>query len=197
MPTIVTEAPPQHDLTTMEGRLNEVRRTKDIIGWTWKTVGDRLGLTFTQSQALQTGKRAVADSDLEWMQELAKLVASLPRPPVVGMPEPTMTAIPADVLSAAETAAESRGRTMMRGEVIRSIADRYVALETEGLNADQLEGAKHAMAQLAMTLGVLPAVRELIEARRPMQPAPVPTAAVEWEPPTMQRDLGERGRVPF
>ena len=188
------EAPP-HDLTTAEGRLNEIRRTKDIIGWSWKTVGERLGLTFSQSQALQTGKRAVADSDLEWLQQLAELVASLPRPPVVGMPEP------APMSASDERAAEQRGRTMMRDEVVRSIADQYAAIEDQGLNEDQLAGAKHGLALVATSLGLLDAVRAVVESRKAAVPkvaeALQSAAPPAWEPPVMQRDLGERGRVPF
>ena len=197
MATVIT-APP-HDLTTAEGRLNEVRRTKDIIGWTWKTVGERLGLTFSQSQALQTGKRTVADSDLEWLQELARLVASLPRPPVSGMPETATTtgSVTLDVLTRAESAAEQRGAVTMRDEVIRSIADQYAAIETQGLNEDQLAGAKHALASLATSLGILGAVRALLPPAKP-EGEPEPSAPPPaWEPPTLQRDLGERGRVPF
>lgn len=61
-------------------RRDELVRCKDIIGWSWLTVGQRLALNSSQAFALKACKREISDADLDWMRDLADAVAARPRP---------------------------------------------------------------------------------------------------------------------
>lgn len=73
-------------------RRDELVRCKDIIGWSWLTVGQRLALNSSQAFALKACKREISDVDLDWMRDLADAVAARPRPIAAPTHGPRMVA---------------------------------------------------------------------------------------------------------
>lgn len=75
-------------LVTLNERRDEWLRCLEVIGWNFGKWADRTGIKLHQAMAVKAGKRPIADSDMRWVQQLAAVVASMPRPIVQDDPIP-------------------------------------------------------------------------------------------------------------
>ena len=196
-------------LTETGQRRVEVERCKDVIGWSWLKLGERLDLTPSQALAIKSGKRPIADSDLDWLQALAEAVDALPRPgpsdsvvaPPAAMVRQGVAAMPGAAVAATTwgdvavlPGPEELSEVMTLDAAASIVAGMYLGLENAGLTADQREGAQWAIGELAQQFGVTDRVMAQIRRRPAVNvAAPVAMPAVAAQ----AHQMGAIGRVPL
>lgn len=179
--------------TGLQARRDEIETLKTVIGWSWPTVGERLGLTASQIIAVKTCKRAVPDADLAWLRKVAGAIEAMPRPDVVvessagetgeGLTMRSMTPIgpqrhPPDAALAdsyVEFSAPLNAGFANNVTPALAIAETYHGLPAGNLTEEQREGAAWALGEVTRVLGLTDAVKELLRqlAGAP-EPGPVP-----------------------
>ncbi len=135
----------------LKARRDEVAMLKERIGWSWQTLGERIGLTISQSTQLRTLKRPIADSDLDYLRAVASAIDAVQR----------MAPAPAD---ATQTREVDPMLTMGRG-----------GPETLGPSMFEKERARRMQAQAAggPRAGQVPHLQPGLES-----PAQIPVATV-------------------
>lgn len=155
--------------SVLKQRRDEIVRCKDVIGWSWITVGQRLGLTSAAAFGLKNCKRPISDQDLSWLQTVAAAVDALPRPdPIEEVPMRVSggVAMERGDRDAPNPASEFPGFDPIPTEFAETVlAQMYVGLGNAGLTAEQREGASWAISELAAQLGVTAGVAEQIKRR--------------------------------
>lgn len=175
-------------LVAVSERRDELMRCTAIIGWSWQKVADRLDMTMAGALQIKNCKVGIADSDLRWLQELAAMMETMPRPAVANdadNPELARLAAPVAMTvgvsehEAQKMAVESGVLQVQaeRDRTARVLADVYVATESlEGTTPEQQSAARWAVAEIASGLGLLGQVQAILKAGAP---APLPPAPVE------------------
>jgi hypothetical protein len=190
-------------LTETKDRRDEVARCLDVIGWSWTKLGERVLLSQPTVFQVKNCKRPIADSDIRWLQDLADAHKALPRPveqndpsPVNGAPLVQAGAVlaTADLNPATGNGAslhqEMPGTNLvqqLREEIaeqstvalVANITSVYLSavagVGPDAMTDEQAKGARWALGELALQLGVLDAVQEQLRAYQ-AQAAVVPAA---------------------
>lgn len=144
-------------------RRNEVNRCREVLGWSWATLGLRLELTPAMAHAIDKCRREVTDADMEWLQQLAQAVTLLPRPRdqrrgagrLAGWNEARQ----------APTAEQEAADMALRDEVIGQVVELYATSDEIGEAGEGGPGARHALGELMRRLGWLDETRARLQAR--------------------------------
>lgn len=200
-------------VTEARAHQQRIEAAKNAIGWSWVTLGERLGLTSSQAHALRTAKRGIPGSDLFWLEQLAQAVQAIPRPPIADYHPAGGDTAGAMRGQVVDQAAERReGRSVVPvGTVggqdyiaLRSVIEGLGSMYAEGPGEGASEGLKRgwdaAIEELSAKLGLESEVAAYVKSHRvppppkAMQPRPAPTpaaapvamerpAAPAWQPP--------------
>jgi hypothetical protein len=188
-------------LIATKERRDEMVRCIRLIGWTLPMLSERLGQAYTHGARLNQCKADLADSDLAWLQELAVLVASKPRPEIVRtFPDEALTvtmAPPVEEWTEAEAGTDEEETDM---EMVAShLADVYlVARSDPELTHEQREGAAWAVSEMMERLGVVERCREKVRnmAAHPLGMAPLkPEGGQYHEDPLHPVNIANEARL--
>lgn len=180
-------------LTVTKDRRDEVQRCIEIIGWSWGKLGDRLSIKLPSALGIKNCKRPIADSDLRWLQDLADVMLSHPRPAETNDPEAVQGApiVQAGVATSpvlhSDTALPSApdvAPAMPAVDLVRQVRDEIAEQSTvaivssitsvymsaipgagpDGMTSEQVAGARWALGELAQQMGVLDLVQDQLRA---------------------------------
>ena len=186
---------------------NEVERLKNVIGWSWQMVGERLGMTSGQMFAFKALKSDLAAADLDWLRCLADAVAALPRPDTGVSAAAAVAHGEAGAMVSMHGAVAGGGQAsdvataaLHGGTAVAVLADLYVGLADTNLTEEQREGAAWAIGQVAERQGLAQEVSErigLLRAQAEEKASSSPRAQIGALASPVAMDRPQRERSPF
>ena len=151
----------------------EVDRCKDVIGWSWVMVQERLGWSVMDTKRRRELKQEIPLADIQYLRAVAEAVAGVPLPEKAragGYEAPSLRAIPdwtrpePDRFDAPTLPQPTQVRAMLLDDIAAKLAVEYHEIaEMADINADELAGARFAIGKMAERLGVAAQVRGLIK----------------------------------
>jgi hypothetical protein len=196
--------------------IRQVEGYKDVIGWSWPTIGERVGLGVIQVANFRKMKLAMTDAQVSYLKAVAEAVAAVPLPEKGTMPAPaliwegntysdtqeryryqnptderyTHASLQPEAFPQIQTGPQVR--VMLLDDIAAKLADEYHDIaKTADINADELAGARFAIGKMAERFGVEDQVKALIKERKPAPPV-VAEVTERWMPP-----LNQPTRAPF